>query len=506
MRLTKSIISSLLLFTVPAMSCPQMVANTCQAVPERAEFTDSRAEITICPSYDEVMSFIDRIENEDLDEVCDPADMQRINLLIAQFAQEGILDGDSEEAAEMAQDIEELLYDDASPYASYAYSLGGKTEYVVMPAIYYGGAHALLCKSWFKKKCDQVKKFCKKHKKEIIIGAAVVVAIAIVVVTAGAASGAGAAVAGAAAAAADSPDNDHGSDAKADESKPSPSTQSIIQERVNDFKEAISIAPPTGMSTASSSTEDHTFWDSMREMGSHLAHETLDGIATLTSFGPGVMQDAVNLSDKITPRIEGAPEIKLTPQKNFNDLVDAGHDAIDQVFSTDMAYQYTAQAAAEREALRDYLGLPETNIGIIPLVPGLIPKNTIPVPITGRVAPTQASSVKGWSVGQPITNLTADGNVPKWSTVRQRYWKNEAEMVKSNPTNTKYAGKVISSEENIKRMEQGLAPQKLNPKTGKMESMELHHNPAQRDGGLFDVIEVWPEEHAAIDPNRFLGE
>jgi RHS repeat-associated protein len=32
----------------------------------------------------------------------------------------------------------------------------------------------------------------------------------------------------------------------------------------------------------------------------------------------------------------------------------------------------------------------------------------------------------GWKVGSPITNLTSKGNVPAWSTVRQRYWKNEA--------------------------------------------------------------------------------
>lgn len=38
--------------------------------------------------------------------------------------------------------------------------------------------------------------------------------------------------------------------------------------------------------------------------------------------------------------------------------------------------------------------------------------------------------------------------------------------------------------------------------TGEIESMELHHNPAQRDGGLLDVEKVWPSEHADIDPFR----
>ena len=42
--------------------------------------------------------------------------------------------------------------------------------------------------------------------------------------------------------------------------------------------------------------------------------------------------------------------------------------------------------------------------------------------------------------------------------------------------------------------------------TGKLESMELHHDPAQRDGGLFDFIKVWPDEHVKLDPKRYLGE
>ena len=34
-------------------------------------------------------------------------------------------------------------------------------------------------------------------------------------------------------------------------------------------------------------------------------------------------------------------------------------------------------------------------------------------------------------------------------------------------------------------MKRGLAPQRKDPDTHKIESMELHNDPAQRDGGLF---------------------
>ena len=108
------------------------------------------------------------------------------------------------------------------------------------------------------------------------------------------------------------------------------------------------------------------------------------------------------------------------------------------------------------------------------------------------IAKIEANQTRGWKVGDPINNLTSKGDVPSWNTVRQRFWKNEA-------LNSK-AGEY--SAENLTRMKKGLAPQRVNPNTGQLESMELHHTPAQRNGGLFNVKKVWPDEHAAIDPYR----
>lgn len=108
----------------------------------------------------------------------------------------------------------------------------------------------------------------------------------------------------------------------------------------------------------------------------------------------------------------------------------------------------------------------------------------------------QTTGIGGWKVGDSIRNLTKKGNIPSWSTVRARHWKNRAQWAKHNPNDYEAA--------NIARMEKGLAPQQVNPLTGTIDSMELHHNPAQREGGLFDFIEVWPEAHAEIDPHRFI--
>jgi len=113
--------------------------------------------------------------------------------------------------------------------------------------------------------------------------------------------------------------------------------------------------------------------------------------------------------------------------------------------------------------------------------------------------PTQANSVRGWKVGQDIHNLTKEGKIPKWVTVKQRYWKNRAEWAKSNPSQTAYTNR------DLDRMERGLAPQRVKD-SGGLESKELHHNPPQRDGGLFDFEELWPDEHAQLDPSRYIKE
>jgi len=107
-----------------------------------------------------------------------------------------------------------------------------------------------------------------------------------------------------------------------------------------------------------------------------------------------------------------------------------------------------------------------------------------------------APKPSGWRVGDPIDNLTRAGNNPAWSTVRQRFWKNEAFY---NPEG--YPG-------NLGRMRQGLAPQQYNEITMKMESMELHHLGGRNIPNAHNIKNlraVWPDQHAAIDIHRHTG-
>jgi hypothetical protein len=51
-------------------------------------------------------------------------------------------------------------------------------------------------------------------------------------------------------------------------------------------------------------------------------------------------------------------------------------------------------------------------------------------------------------------------------------------------------------------MEKGLAPQYEVEFSGKIESVELHHEPPQREGGLFDFEELTVKEHMEKDKQR----
>ena len=119
---------------------------------------------------------------------------------------------------------------------------------------------------------------------------------------------------------------------------------------------------------------------------------------------------------------------------------------------------------------------------------------------TAKLLPTQANNVCGWKVGQNITNRTILGDFPTWSTVRARHWKNK--VLKHKSGHAEGTLKYDATPENIRRMEGGLAPKYENEFTGKIESVELHHEPPQRDGGLFDFLEVTVDEHKKLDPHR----
>ncbi|KGM13804.1 hypothetical protein N869_09580 [Cellulomonas bogoriensis 69B4 = DSM 16987] len=101
----------------------------------------------------------------------------------------------------------------------------------------------------------------------------------------------------------------------------------------------------------------------------------------------------------------------------------------------------------------------------------------------------------GWSRGDDIYSATRAGNSPSWSTVRARFWKNEA----ANP----HYGPWTDAQ--LARMSTGRAPQRYNPDKGGIESMELSHEPVPFRAGGTTVVPRWPQDHAAVDPFRHPG-
>jgi RHS repeat-associated protein len=112
-----------------------------------------------------------------------------------------------------------------------------------------------------------------------------------------------------------------------------------------------------------------------------------------------------------------------------------------------------------------------------------------------KQAARAAGTSQRWKAGDDIYAPTKGGE-PSWSTVRSRYWKNEAA---SGEAAEKWGA------ENVGRMKRGRAPQRYNADKGDTESMELSHEPLpMRDGGK-DVVPRWPQDHAAVDPYRHPG-
>lgn len=112
-------------------------------------------------------------------------------------------------------------------------------------------------------------------------------------------------------------------------------------------------------------------------------------------------------------------------------------------------------------------------------------------PIAQDAVETLVVRQKGWKVGDPIENLTAKGSEPGWTTVRTRYWKNIADDA--------LPGEFRPAD--LARMAEGKPPLHHHIQVPK----ELDHIVQRQHGGTHakeNLREVWPWEHAALDPHR----
>ncbi len=382
---------ALLVTTSSLFAYPQhnLTQTTFHAVNNRY---NQKTETWVQPTtYDEIILMLEELESETLEKRYSPMELERINEYLTTLAKEGILPNEFEEEAELEEDIYDLMYGEDSAF-QLTHLLGNSHEYMITPAVFndYSGYNIVQCgkitKSWKK-----TKKFCKKHKKAIIVGAVVVVAVTVVAVAVVAASSASAvsAAAGAAGAAAGAGSSDSGhSESKKSESKeesPSvfaapketvplvdtdeaPIMKAAIDEHIDSFKKFLIEDKAAQKATGSKGYDEMSFGEKAREVGANVAHKALDEVTDLVKVLPQLCEEVKELGDRFLPESLKLPNSgeEVSPIENYEDMVAKGHEAIDNVFSTDQAEFFTAEARAN-DPMNDFA------IGMVPL-PGGIPK------------------------------------------------------------------------------------------------------------------------------------
>lgn len=348
------LVNSTLLFTIPSIALyPQGNAEKVSIQKQKATQEDRQAQGINIPSYEEIMRLLEGIESGELEKRCSAEELNRITHYIAFLAQEGVLPDGSEESLSLGDDIEGLINEEKSPYA-YTFYSGFPNDYMIAPAIFYGHEDVVLCKSWAQKQWKHTTKFCKKHKKAIIIGATVVVAVAAVVVavavivpalTAGAVDTIAASAAGAVGAASASATS--GSD-KTEEKNPekesffisrdppppmavvedAPILKSAIDNQISSFKENIVQQQFFHQVEFRDHPQELSFKENGRILGSLFAHDSLNALQNQTSNNPRLAQEIEEMKLKYS---------FVVPGWNNNST---GHSEIDRRFSTDYTHLY----------------------------------------------------------------------------------------------------------------------------------------------------------------------
>lgn len=274
-------------------------------------------------TYDEIIQFLEDLESGQLERKCSPKELEKVNDYLAILAKEGILPGEFEEAVALERDINELRYGEDSRF-QLAHYLENCWDYTIISATLsdYSDYDIVQCgkisKAW-----KRTKKFAKKHKKEIIIGAVVVVAVvavsvAVVATSSVVAVSAISSAAGAAGAAAS------GSNQSELSSLEMPVYESILDERISSFKE--NLAQENFFDPSIIMGEALSLEETGRVLGPLFAHDSLNHLAKQLPNNPQLSQE-----------IQGfclQADVSL-PADATGNLMDDGHHEIDRRFSSD---------------------------------------------------------------------------------------------------------------------------------------------------------------------------
>ncbi|MCB9093123.1 MAG: hypothetical protein H6620_11245 [Halobacteriovoraceae bacterium] len=552
----------LLLFCLPAFLVSPIPALTLQS--ENSHYKESQKTVFEVPrdksgrvnpwmlfqpenlSIERYFAFIDLTENVSFLETLSEEEFDIVVDFVTHMVQEGIPESLEDYRDFCSTEIDQLIEDlYGEPRWRFAYSQEGDLQ--IIPALSFQKPETLLCKNWFKRKAHHFGHWCGKHKKKIVAGAVVVTVVVVAALTHGGGNSSSVPVGGGMTdenkhnsspepinkpgevfvdngtnnAPQVEPSSNHTESSSAGSSEPTPLeraqilTSGQIEAAKWEIAEAANDMPSPSEKTALEKTKEVT-----KTVVSNIVHDVYESISKI-----GTTWHEINSNS--------SPE----DQQAYKDYVATQHAKIDEIFGTyrpDYSLESQEVSEAFKAAVMEELGrYPEMEIGELPPPGALIGAVSKAATVASRtlgiaarsgsvigsaaavgsminwkspIPMTQVNDTIGWKVGDPINNRTIKGTVPTYSAVRHRHWRNEALNVKNGVITRALECKIYEpTEENIKRMEKGLAPQVEHPRTGKMVSVELHHIPPQREGGLFDFIEVTPWEHAEIDPHRNEG-
>lgn len=346
MRYFKMITSLILLLCTPSLFSYPHVEQCKARLPKKFRKQERFDHL----SFDEIITFLHWVESEPGN--LDNDDIRRINRFLRWLAERGSIPG-TPESAILAQDIRDLCGADDDVH----FCDENADEYYILPLVLLDeDPSELIDEVSLKKKWEKTKKFCKKHKTAIIIGA-VIIAIAattiIVIASTAAATSAAAGAVGAAAGLtgdksqpASDPRTDKDFEAYQDLAQNIPVLNELVNHQAAEFKERIYEDPYTNECLATNTQPIETFAEKARELGSHIAHQTLDEISEYVSWVPELCEEIQGVSQQLAP--DGIANNLSSPRENFSIAKSKGHEAIDRLFSTDQAEQYTPEAKSQR--------------------------------------------------------------------------------------------------------------------------------------------------------------
>lgn len=321
------------LLAYPEYSSSQAMPKTVNCLGDWWWGTQEQTTEWVRPTtYDEIIQMLDDLETGELERRYPPEQLERVNECLATLAREGILPNEFDKETDLEEDSYDLLYGEDSGFQLARY-LESSSDYMIIPAVLngYSGCNIVQCgkisKAWKK-----TKKFCKKHKKSIIIGAVVVVAVAAVTVAVVVATSATAAASGSSSGSSKS--EFHGSSSSTSSgsqtsSNTAPTFQGAMEKQVTSFKDHLA-----GENFFQSSATDPglSIEETGRVAGTLFAHDSFNYFNNQISNYPQFSEELRSISSH--------PDFALPPGATDNP-VEFGHDEIDSRFASNCGLMFS---------------------------------------------------------------------------------------------------------------------------------------------------------------------